>query len=373
MCSSSEMKVLHVACIGNSPFSGVSVAAPLHANYQAKYCNAAFFNVNGEAIDSSNCQILIGCQFDIERVVEQFGLPDLVVFHEVYRAPYLKIARALRSEGVPYVVIPHGELSVSSQKKKPLKKKVANIALFNRFIEGALAIQCLSEGEMRNTHFGRCKFIGTNGVTLPTAFEKCQAPGIEILYIGRLEVEIKGIDLMLDAVSLSRELMADKNVTLSIYGPDYCGRYARVKEMIAERGIGDLVNLHHEVVGSEKEMLLRRADLFMQTSRTEGMPLGILEAMAYGVPCLITQGTQLGPFVELHGAGWVAETGVSSVSGLLEAAVLAGREERLCRGKRARHAVEQEFEWGRVARSALDWYERLLSADDTAVKMREMQ
>mgnify|MGYP003308559639 CR=1 FL=1 len=51
--------------------------------------------------------------------------------------------------------------------KKWLKKKIANITLFNHFINGAKAIQCLSQRELDSTKFGRQKFIGTNGINIP--------------------------------------------------------------------------------------------------------------------------------------------------------------------------------------------------------------
>ena len=75
----------------------------------------------------------------------------------------------------------------------------------------------------------------------------------------------------------------------------------------------DLVELHEAIDGSEKEAELLSADVFIQTSRSEGMSMGILEALSYGVPCLVTRGTNLGEIIEQYDAGWVAETNAEYV------------------------------------------------------------
>ena len=71
--------------------------------------------------------------------------------------------------------------------------------------------------------------------------------------------------------------------------PDYQGRYDHVEGLINDSDVGDIIKLHHEVTGEVKEKLLLDSDIFIQTSRFEGMPLGIIEALSYGIPCLITE------------------------------------------------------------------------------------
>ena len=73
--------------------------------------------------------------------------------------------------------------------------------------------------------------------------------------------------------------------------------------MINDYGINGLVHLRREVEGSEKESVLIGSDVFIQTSRFEGMPMGILEAMSYGIPVLITEGTTLGEYVKEYNGG----------------------------------------------------------------------
>jgi glycosyltransferase involved in cell wall biosynthesis len=61
------------------------------------------------------------------------------------------------------------------------------------------------------------------------------------------------------------------------------------------------------VFGREKEALLDSAFVFVHTSRWEGMPFAVIEALATGCPVLVTPATNLGDYVEGFGAGVVVD------------------------------------------------------------------
>ena len=354
------MNIVHLAKIDRDPFNGVCVVVPEHIKAQQRLASVAFVNLTNTRIGGIKNQLEYGRDFGFSKLEQPFSSPDLVVFHEAYCVEYLKISKELRRRGIPYIIIPHGELAREAQRKKWLKKKVANILLFDRFIQNAAAIQCLSKKECENTWHGREKFVETNGIHLPVRTkDSFGADRTRFIYIGRLDVRIKGLDIMLEAVRASADIMRRANASLDIYGPDKNGSFDAVANMIKKKGVSDIVEIHRAVKGKAKERALLGADVFIQSSRNEGMPMGILEALSYGLPCLVTEGTTLGEIVDEYGAGWRCETSPRSVAYAINKAI-EEREEYLRISDNARRCAEERFSWENIAADSIESYKRIL-------------
>lgn len=354
------MVILHIAFVTNDKFSGVNVAVPAHIKAQANFAEVGFINITNWEIDGIPNQMQYTKKFDIKKIKRPFNEPDIVVFHECYRVDYIWIANNLRRYKIPYIIVPHGELRKEAQKKKYLKKSIANFLLFNRFSNKALAIQCLSDMELKSTAFGKEKFIGTNGVEIPVNTKKeFHRECVKFIYVGRYEWRVKGLDILLDAIKSIEGFMRENNCSVDMYGPDTQERYAYVRDMIFTRKIEDIVKLHHEITGEEKERKLLDADIFIQTSRHEGMPMGILEALSYGIPCLVTQGTNLDKAVEGANAGWGAATNAQSVAETIKRAVY-DRNKWGNMKENAANFIKQQHSWNYIAKDAVKQYEELI-------------
>ena len=113
-----------------------------------------------------------------------------------------------------------------------------------------------------------------NGIELPPAgADVADGP---VLFLGRIDVRQKGLDLLLEAVR------ADPTLRLDVAGSGTPAEQARLRELAA--GLGDRVRLLGRVEGEAKEELLRGCALMVVPSRYETFCLTALEAMAHGRP-----------------------------------------------------------------------------------------
>ena len=353
------MVILHIAYIRNTSYNGVSVVVPHHINTQSKYAETGLINIYKEKINGIENQFEYDYDFKIKNLPSPFNKPDIVVFHECYRIQYIKIYKELLKNNIPYVILPHGELAIGAQKKKRLKKFIANLLLFNRFIKKSKAIQCLSQNEYDNVRFKANKIVSTNGVYLPgETKDSFRDSSLKFVYIGRLDPYHKGLDLLLDAIVEIKQTIVDNKVKFYLYGPEYAANPI-LPELISSRNLSDIVLWMGPVDGKEKKKALLDSDIFIQTSRFEGMPMGILEALSYGVPCLATEGTNLTKEISKYDAGWVCETDSHSIAlSILNA--ISDVDDFKNKSIHAKKLIEDNFEWDKISHSAIVKYNDLL-------------
>ncbi len=83
----------------------------------------------------------------------------------------------------------------------------------------------------------------------------------------------------------------------------------KMKAMIAENGLEHLIEYKGWVSGKEKEELTASCNLFILTSYYEGLPMSILEAMAYRKPVIATNVGGIGSVVKPGKNGWLMAPG----------------------------------------------------------------
>ncbi len=315
------MVVLHIANITPSDLGGVRAAVPQMVAAQARFATVGFINTRGLPVPELDTMLCEG-GFSLDRLEKPFNNPDLVVFHEVYRPEFISIAKQLKNNNVPYIVIPHGCLTRQAQARKRLKKILGNLLLFKKFVKNAVAVQYLSENESKNSSFRFDSFVCGNGIDIPDE-KKCgfSSDGLRIVFIGRLEIITKGLDLLLSAVKECRAIFLQSGTRIYIYGPDTEGAHEQLRGYIKDFNLEEIVTVGSSVVGEEKKKILLSADYFLLPSRTEGMPMGVLEALGYGLPCLLTEGTGMAGMISSENAGFGCETSEKGIGDALRRAI----------------------------------------------------
>jgi glycosyltransferase involved in cell wall biosynthesis len=299
----------------------------------------------------------------IDRLPSPLNKPDIVVFNSTYIPVHAKIAAVCRQENIPYIICPRGGMTRQAQMVKPLKKSLGNLLFFRRMVRNAAALHYLTEGEaIDSQQWKRPSFVVGNGMDLPSVEARSSAPGkagLEFIFVGRLSIFIKGLDLLLDACGLAQDKLRDHKAHIHLYGLGSANEQGQLKRIIADRQIQDIVRLEEPVFGDAKYQILRNADLFLHTSRFEGHPMGVLEALSYGVPCLLTPGTNMATEVWQSGAGWKVEPTADAIADGL-CTVLASRSELQIKRQAARDLISRDYSWEQVGKRLLNEYQRIL-------------
>jgi len=293
---------------------------------------------------------------------EPFDRPHLVVFHGTYIPRHAGIARRLRSLGIPYLICAHGCMTRRAQRQSRWKKRLANLLFFRRMVARARAVQCLTDGEAATTGgWNRPLFVVGNGIDLPPE-DRLASPGasdkLRLVFLGRLAIHHKGLDLLIEACRHVASRLRDRGARVELYGPDYHGDVPAVNRHILRGGLGDVIRWHGPVVGPRKTEVLRHSDVFVHTSRWAGHAMAVLEAMAYGLPCLLTPGTNMADEVAAAGAGWRVEDTVASIARGLGHVLDADPQALADAGRQARRLARDRYRWDGVAQRAVEQYRR---------------
>ena len=180
-----------------------------------------------------------------------------------------------------------------------------------------------------------------------------------MVYIGRLDCMHKGLDLMLSGINGISDFCIYNNVKLAIYGPDILDRKKILQDLISKFNLEGIVSIHNPVCGQDKIETLLKNDIFIQTSRFEGMPLGILEAMSFGLPCIITKGTNLVEDVCEFDAGYDAGTTEQTIADAIKFAV-KDRENWKNKGAQAVKLVSEKYNWEFISKSTIAKYTKYI-------------
>lgn len=362
------MKLLHVAPIDGRPGSGLTYAIPALINAQQRA--GAEVKMLASGLDPES---IINAEYPIiwKRELGHLGTPDLdelvdwadlVIFHSTYIPYHWKVSRNARRHRVPMVILPHGGMATGAGRIKPIKKFFGNHAFFNYIVSGCSAAHYLTSQEAENSqHWSRPFFVVPNGVAPVPVVERAECPtgAINLVFIARVSIVHKGLDLLIEAIHLLLARSGLPVFVLNIYGPGIPSELRALEQLIGQKNLDAHVKMHPPVYGEDKDRVLSHADVFVLTSRFEGHPMAVLEALAYGVPCLVSSGTNMSSEIQEAGAGWACSGDSDSIAGALKNALKA-RKEFSQYGQAAR-GLAKSYSWESIAQRTLQEYRGILN------------
>ena len=302
----------------------------------------------------------------------------------------------------PEIIAPHGMLDPWAMRNSAWKKRLALAAYERTHLEKASCIRALCESEAHAVReFGLPNPICVipNGVDLPEIgvqrsevgrppWAGCVESGQKVLlYLGRLHPK-KGLVNLLRAWSVvsspvvrgprkaaeqQRGKQKSTDWILAIAGWDQGGHENELKRLCDELGISfadirrptsDLrpptsVLFLGPQFNDAKAACYQHCDAFILPSFSEGLPMVILEAWAYGKPVLMTPQCNLPEGFAADAAIRIEPT-VESLAQGLHTLFKSSDADLQSSGARGRALVAERFVWPRIAGEMLQVYQWLL-------------
>jgi glycosyltransferase involved in cell wall biosynthesis len=243
---------------------------------------------------------------------------DLAHFHSAFIPAHNLAARRI---AMPYVVSPHSAYQGNALRRSRWRKLAYRYLLDLPYVRRAGFLHAITEEEKASiANYGAPRRIElvpnpVEGVA-PIGLAERQAArsslGLEkgdlcVVFIGRLDVRHKGLDLLIEGLRLARVAAP---VKLILAGP--VDPRPDVRSLLREADAAS-VFVMPPVFGEAKRRLLVAGDVFATPSRWDVLPGATLEALSHGMPVLVTEATGFRPFLTAASAGAVVAPDASAI------------------------------------------------------------
>jgi glycosyltransferase involved in cell wall biosynthesis len=287
---------------------------------------------------------------------------DLVHVHGLFAYTTLPACAAARHFGKPYVITPHGVLDPWCLSHKWWKKLPYYYFLERHNLKQATAIHVTSsfedDGLVKLGFRGKIKII-----PLAVEVQDCQArtyrndDTLSLLFLSRLD-PIKGLPVLIRAMALLRNCFNVK-CDLKIAGEGKNEYLLDLLSLVNKFDLSENVKFVGFLKGKAKLNVLAEADVFVLPSYHENFSLAAAEAMAAGLPVIVSDQVGIAKEIDEAAAGVVVP--VDSPEALAKAIVkFKCTDARKIAGHNGRQLVKQKFSRKQFGESLLHLYEQTI-------------
>jgi len=269
---------------------------------------------------------------------------DLVVVRALFHPLSSEAARVAHRHRVPYLVTPHGMLSrYTFQHHNRLPKRLYWRLVESGTLEHAAGVRFTADAERRDA--------ARLGLRIPTfVIPHPIEPGVlplrrpdaqreHLLFLGRLD-PVKGLDVLLPAFARLASMRPGATLVIAGAGKPRFERLLRSE--VAHLVSAGAVRFAGFADESEKRILLEQAAALVLPSRQESFGMAVVEAMAAGVPVVVSPAVGIGEDIARAGAGLVVERDPRALAEVLDE-LLSDPEARMRMGEAGRRLVRERY------------------------------
>jgi glycosyltransferase involved in cell wall biosynthesis len=177
------------------------------------------------------------------------------------------------------------------------------------------------------------------------------------LFCNRTWESIYGVDVL--AKAFVKVAATNPNVNLILLGGG--SQSARIRQILMNGGVLDRVHFGGQVAHSDLPRWYHMADIYISPSHIDGSSVSLMEALACGLPCLVSDIPGNKEWISEGENGWLFRDG--DVNDLAEKIYHAIKSRRSFRriGESARKTAEQKADWTKNFGKLLEAYDKVMA------------
>ncbi len=246
----------------------------------------------------------IGISKDLKEVIAK-EKDSLFHFHLMWMFDKNSLAKELIKNNSKYIVTTHA--AYTPDRIDSFKKKVAMGSFEFEFLKNAQAIHALCEEEkyiLRELGLTNDIFVLPNGISDIELDKIQQVDELEcpyenkfnIVWVGRVRPDKNVLGMVKAIALLPTEYKND--IRLNIVGSFVKEYIQEVKGLIKELNLEEYVIIHGPKFDIEKYNFIKKADIYLQPSFSEGISFSILDALACGAPTIISRQCNMNYYIK---------------------------------------------------------------------------
>ncbi|MBX9865721.1 MAG: glycosyltransferase [Burkholderiales bacterium] len=283
--------------------------------------------------------------------------------HGLWMMPNVYPGWVARKYNIPLITSPHGTFAKAAWESGSKIKRLFWPLLQRPALMPTVCFHATAESEyldIRRMGYTQPVAIIPNGIDIPKGFSKQSSSLKTVLFLGRIH-PIKGLDMLLEAW---HQLESDfPDWQLKIIGPDNVGHLADLQALQRKFNLQRVI-FGGAVYEQQKWQEYHNADVFVLPSYSENFAMSVAEALACGVPAVVSKGA---PWEELetHNAGlWVEIDNLSLGIGLREL-MQKPAVELTQMGQNGKQLMCDKYSWQKVANMMAELYSWVLNGGST--------
>jgi glycosyltransferase involved in cell wall biosynthesis len=284
---------------------------------------------------------------------------DIIHIHAIFSFPSTFAMIAARIMRVPYIIRTIGQLNIWSLNQSRFRKRLMLGLVERSNLQHSVAVHVTSKSEMedlRRLKMDSNVLLLGLGVDLVDSFRFDHSRVLEkvtrFVFLSRLHPK-KQLEVLLQALNIVRYRYGVDAWYLLVAGDGDEEYVKKLKSLALDLGLQKNIEWMGHITGQRKDELLQNVDWYVLPSASENFGISAVEALASGVPVIITDTVGISEMVSEHGAGIVVRDKPDDLSQVLFQA-MGGPSPAM--KDAARSLVRENYSWKQIAKRLSDFY-----------------